>query len=88
MRIDLRRTDRAMPQHPLDIPNIHILLQQQSRKGMPKHVRSDMLADAGQLRIPVDHKPHGLIRQLMPQSVHKEIPAGSNILPEAFFVQH
>lgn len=61
MGIYLRCTDGTMPQHPLYIPDIHVLLQQKCRKGMPEHMRGDVLADAGQLRVAEDHIPHRLV---------------------------
>ena len=50
-----------MPQHPLDIPDIHILFQQQCGKGVAEHVGGDVEGDGGQAGIFVDHKADGLV---------------------------
>ena len=61
MRIDFRDIDRTVPQHLLDIPYIHISLQQRSGKGMPEHVRGDVLFYAGKSGVFVYHPPDRLV---------------------------
>lgn len=61
MCINFRCTDRAMSQHFLDVPDIHILFQQQGGKGVPEHMRGNVLADLGKLCIAVNHKADGLV---------------------------
>ena len=87
MCIYLSCTNRAMPKHFLDIPDIYILFQQKCGKRMSEHMWSDMLADSGKLRIAVYHEPDRLIRQLMMQSVYKEVSTGFNVLLKGFLIQ-
>lgn len=61
MRINLRHVDGAVPQHLLNIADIHIRIQQTGRKGVAEHMRGDVLFDGGQRGIFVDHPAHGLI---------------------------
>ena len=52
----------AMPQHSLNIPDIHILLQKQGGKGMAEHMWCQMLLNPGKFGITCNHKTDGLIR--------------------------
>ena len=54
---------------------------------MAEHVRGDVLADAGTLRVMVYHKADGLVGQLAAQAVHKKISADLNVIPERLPVQ-
>ena len=62
MGIDFSGADRAMPQYSLDIPDINILFQQESGKGVPEHMGRQVLFDVGKLGIAVNHEADGLIR--------------------------
>ena len=61
MRIDFRDIDRTVPQHLLDIPYVYIRFQQRSGKGMPEHVRGDVLLYAGKSGVFVYHSPDRLV---------------------------
>ena len=61
MRIDFRNINRTMPQHFLNIPDVHIRLQQTCGKSMPEHMRRDMLLDGGESGILIDHPADGLV---------------------------
>ncbi len=52
--------DRAVAKHFLNIPDIHILFQQQGGKRMSEHMWGNVLADACQGGVAVDHKTNGL----------------------------
>lgn len=62
MCVDLRDIDRAMPQHFLYIPDIHICLQKAGSEGMAEHMRRDMQVNGRQSRIPINHPAHRLVR--------------------------
>ena len=61
MCINFRCADRTVPQHFLDVPDIHILFQQQGGKGVSEHMRGNVLADVGKLCITVNHEADRLI---------------------------
>jgi len=86
MGVYLCCTDGAVSKHLLDVPDIHVLFKQKCGKGMPEHMRGDMLADSGKLCIAVYHKSDGLIREFMVQSVDEKVSAGINIFLESFLV--
>lgn len=73
MSIDLCSYDGTVAQYLLDIPDVHILLQQQGGEGMPEHVRRDMLRQFGHIRIPVDHIADRLVGQAVVEAVYEEI---------------
>lgn len=79
MRVYLRCADGAVAEHSLDIPDVHILFQQESGKGMAEHVWGDMLVDPGESSITIDHETDRLIGKLMLQPVYKKISAQGNI---------
>ena len=47
MGINLCRTDGAVSKHPLYVPDIHILLQQESSERVTEHMWRYVLVDAG-----------------------------------------
>lgn len=55
LRIDLGRQDGRMPQHFLDIADVHILFQKQGGKGVPEHVGGNVKTDPGLSGILFDH---------------------------------
>ena len=62
MGINFCCANGAMPQHALNIPDIHILLQKQGGKGMAEHMWCQMLLNPGKFGITCNHKTDGLIR--------------------------
>lgn len=73
--VDLRRSNGTVPQHLLNISDIHILLQKKRGKGMPKHMRRDRHGNRRDLHISVEHIPDGLFPVALMETVEKE-PAG------------
>jgi hypothetical protein len=49
MGINLRRADNGVAEESLDHPQIGVILQHMSRRGMPEGVRVYVLGDAGQV---------------------------------------
>lgn len=47
MGVDLRGGDGAVSEHVLNIPDVHILLQQERRKGVTEHMWGNVLPNAG-----------------------------------------
>lgn len=71
---------RTVSENSLYIADINILLQQKRGKRVSKHMRRNMLLDFGKFCISVYHKANRLVRQLIMQSVYKEISARYNVL--------
>lgn len=63
MGIYLGNSDRAMSQHFLNIPDIHIRLQKACGKGMAEHMGCDMQFNGGKFGVFIDHSSDGLVGQ-------------------------
>lgn len=86
MRIDLRHIDGAVPQHLLNIADIHIRVQKACRKGVAEHMRRDVLFNGCQRGIFVYHPAHRLIGECFPGVIDKKIAAGQPFVTKAIVV--
>ena len=59
--IDFCNVDGAVPQHFLNVADIHIGFQQAGGKGMAEHMGRNMLLNGGQGGIFVDNSPDRLV---------------------------
>lgn len=81
LRIDLGCQDGRMPQHFLDIADVHILFQKQGGKGVPEHVGGYVQADSGLSGILFDHLAGRLLRITLSVAVQKKELLGLDLLP-------
>lgn len=86
MRINLRHIDGAMPQHLLNIADIHICVQQAGRKGVAEHMRCNVLLNGGKGGVLIDHSAHGLIGKGVSAVVNKEMLTGCPFIANTFVV--
>ena len=87
MCVDFGSADGTVAKNPLDISDINVLLQQKSGKGMPEHMRCQVLWNVGKPGIAVDHKTDGLIGQSLFQPVYKKISADFYIILKCPLIQ-
>jgi hypothetical protein len=78
VRVYFRGLDGGVSEHPLDVPDVHILFEQQGRKGVSEHMRRDMLSNPGLSRMIANRIPDGLLRKAPMQTVDKKISGGFN----------
>lgn len=81
LRIDLSRQDGRMPQHLLDITDVHILFQKQGGKGVPEHVGGNVKTDPGLSGILFDHLAGRLLRVTLPVAVQKKELLSLDLFP-------
>ena len=61
MGVDFRDVNGTMPQHFLNVSDVHICLQKTGGKGMVEHMGSDMKVNRSQGDIFIDHAANRLI---------------------------
>ena len=84
--IDFRNMNGTVPQHLLNIADIHVCFQQTCGKGMPEHVGCDMQLDGSERGVFVDHSADGLIRQGSARLRCEEMPAVFHLVQKSVLV--
>ena len=72
MRVDFRRSQRAVSQYFLDVPDIHVLFEEHGGESVAEHMRRNSVADTeGFGKLP-DRSARRLGTQTLAESVEKQ----------------